>query len=33
MTGANGTPMPPSGSDATYNAKILRWIELGALNN
>ena len=28
-----GTPMPTTGSNATYNAKVLRWIELGALNN
>lgn len=33
MRGVKGTPMPVSGSDATYNAKVLKWIELGALNN
>ena len=33
MIGDVGTPMPPSGSNATYNAKVLKWIELGALNN
>lgn len=33
MRGENGTPMPLSGPDATYNAKVLAWIEQGALNN
>jgi hypothetical protein len=33
MKGSKGAPMPPAGSDATYNAKVLKWIELGALNN
>lgn len=33
MKGDDGTPMPPSGSNPSYNAKILKWIELGALNN
>ena len=33
MNGEMGTVMPPSGSNATYNAKVLKWIELGALNN
>lgn len=33
MKGNKGTPMPVSGSNATYNAKVLKWIELGALNN
>jgi hypothetical protein len=33
MEGKKGTPMPVSGSNATYNAKVLKWIELGALNN
>ncbi len=33
MKGSKGTPMPPSGSNATYNAKVLAWIEQGALNN
>lgn len=33
MEGEEGTPMPPSGPDATYNAKVLAWIEQGALNN
>jgi hypothetical protein len=33
MTGKKGTPMPVSGSNATYNAKVLAWIEQGALNN
>jgi hypothetical protein len=33
MAGDRGTPMPPAGPDATANAKILAWIEQGALNN
>lgn len=33
MKGNKGTPMPVSGSNPTYNAKILAWIEQGALNN
>ena len=33
MTGKKGTPMPVSGSNATYNAKVLAWIEQGAHNN
>jgi hypothetical protein len=33
MKGDNGTPMPVSGSNETYNAKVLAWIEQGALNN
>ena len=33
MKGADGTPMPPTGSNSTYNAKVLKWIELGAQNN
>ncbi|HET9485801.1 MAG TPA: hypothetical protein VFO54_00120 [Chryseosolibacter sp.] len=33
MKGDKGTPMPVSGSNPTYNAKILAWIEQGALNN
>jgi hypothetical protein len=33
MTGDKGTPMPPAGTNATYNAKVLAWIEQGALNN
>jgi hypothetical protein len=33
MEGNKGTPMPVSGPNATYNAKVLKWIELGALNN
>jgi hypothetical protein len=33
MKGENGTPMPVSGSNETYNAKVLAWIEQGALNN
>lgn len=33
MLGDVGAPMPPSGTNATYNAKVLAWIEQGALNN
>jgi hypothetical protein len=33
MTGARGIAMPLEGSNASYNAKVLRWIEQGALNN
>lgn len=33
MKGNRALPMPPSGSDATYNATVLAWIEQGALNN
>jgi hypothetical protein len=33
MKGSNGTPMPVSGSNAVYNAKVLAWIKQGALNN
>jgi hypothetical protein len=33
MIGEMGTPMPPSGTNAIYNAKVLAWIEQGALNN
>jgi hypothetical protein len=33
MIGDKGTPMPPAGPDATNNAKVLAWIEQGALNN
>jgi hypothetical protein len=33
MIGQRGTPMPPAGPNATYNAKVLGWIEQGALNN
>lgn len=33
MRGEKSLPMPLSGPNATYNAKILAWIEQGALNN
>lgn len=33
MNGEKGLPMPLSGPNATYNAKVLAWIEQGALNN
>lgn len=33
MKGNKGTTMPVSGSNATYNAKVLAWIKQGALNN
>lgn len=33
MTGEKSSPMPLSGPNATYNAKVLAWIEQGALNN
>lgn len=33
MTGKKSTPMPLSGPNATYNAKILAWIKQGAQNN
>lgn len=33
MKGLKGTPMPVSGSNATYNAKVLAWIKQGALND
>lgn len=33
MKGNRGLPMPLSGSDATYNAKVLAWIKQGALND
>jgi len=33
MKGLKGTPMPVSGSNATYNAKVLAWIKQGAFND
>jgi hypothetical protein len=33
MKGKRSLPMPLSGSNATYNATVLAWIEQGALNN
>lgn len=33
MKGVKGTPMPVSGSNATFNAKVLAWIKQGAQNN
>lgn len=33
MSGNRSLPMPLSGPDATYNAKVLKWIEDGAPNN
>ncbi len=33
MIGDEGAPMPPTGTDAFYNATVLKWIEEGALNN
>jgi hypothetical protein len=33
MKGEEAQPMPLSGPNATYNAKVLAWIEQGALNN
>jgi hypothetical protein len=33
MKGNKGLPMPLSGPDATYNAKVLAWIKQGALDN
>lgn len=33
MNGEKSLPMPLSGSNATYNAKVLAWIQQGALNN
>lgn len=33
MRGERGFPMPLSGSNATYNATVLSWIEQGAPNN
>jgi len=33
MSGKKALPMPLSGPNATYNAKVLAWIEQGALNN
>ena len=33
MTGNRSIPMPLSGPDAEYNAKVLQWIEEGALDN
>jgi hypothetical protein len=33
MRGDRSTPMPLSGPNVTYNAKVLAWIKQGALNN
>jgi len=33
MKGNKGTPMPVSGSNAIYNARVLAWIKQGAHNN
>lgn len=33
MRGNRGLPMPLSGPNATYNAKVLAWIQQGASNN
>lgn len=33
MVGNRGLPMPVSGSNSDFNAKVLAWIEQGALNN
>lgn len=33
MKGNRALPMPLSGADANYNAKVLSWITQGALNN
>jgi hypothetical protein len=33
MKGNKGLPMPVSGSNATYNATVLEWINQGAKNN
>ena len=33
MKGEKGLPMPLSGPNSEYNAKILAWIKQGALNN
>ena len=33
MSGLRGLPMPVEGTNATYNATVLQWIEQGALNN
>ncbi len=33
MKGNKATPMPVSGSNAQYNAKVLAWIKQGSLNN
>lgn len=33
MKGNKSTPMPVSGSNADYNAKVLAWIKQGSLNN
>lgn len=33
MTGAEGLPMPVSGSNPEYNALVLAWIQQGALDN
>jgi hypothetical protein len=33
MDGSKSLPMPLSGPNATYNAKVLAWIKQGALNN
>lgn len=33
MLGNEGVPMPLEGSNPTYNATVLTWIQEGALNN
>lgn len=33
MKGNKTLPMPLTGTNATYNAKVLAWIKQGALNN
>jgi len=33
MNGEKSLPMPLTGPNETYNAKVLAWIEQGALNN
>jgi hypothetical protein len=33
MKGSKSTPMPLSGPNVTYNAKVLAWIKQGAKNN
>ncbi|MFN3841225.1 MAG: hypothetical protein ACK4RF_11025 [Cyclobacteriaceae bacterium] len=33
MSGNRGLPMPPGGSNNTYNAYVLAWIQQGALDN
>ena len=33
MLGDEGAPMPPTGTDAFYNASVLKWISEGAKDN